>query len=311
MINKSSSTTSPIDRAPTGSIDSGMLLVALIWGANFVVVKSSFAQIPPLAFAALRYVLASLALALLLRWREGLSPLPPGSFRRIVWLGLIGNTGYQALFVIGLSMTTAANSSMLLSTTPALVALFGGLLGIEKINRRTASGIAMATSGIALVMLARGASFSMSTVLGDLITLASVLCWVTYVLGVRTLTGKISSLRLTALTMLAGTPGLLLLGGTQMMKLDWAAFSPTTWFGVFYASMLALVVSYLLYNRAVARIGSVRTSVHGCIIPVVAALIAWPVLGERPTLWQGAGAALIIGGVLLTRGKKETAKSAK
>lgn len=302
MVTKAEPVISKTLPVAPSSIDPGMIIVALIWGTNFVVVKSTFAQIPPLSFAALRYIIASLALVLLLRWREELRPLPPGSFWRIVWLGLVGNTGYQALFVTGLSMTTAANSSMLLSTTPALVALFGGLLKIERITQRTAGGIALATSGIVLVMLARGASFSTRTLVGDLITLGSVLCWVTYVLGIRAMTGKISSLRLTALTMLAGTPGLLLLGGPQLLGLDWGAFTPTTWFGVFYSSMLALVVSYLLYNRAVSRIGSVQTSIHGCIIPLVAALVAWPVLGERPTIWQGVGAALIIGGVLLTKG---------
>jgi drug/metabolite transporter (DMT)-like permease len=63
------------------------------------------------------------------------------------------------------------------------------------------------------------------------------------------------------------------------------------------------VVCYLLYNRNVRLLGGVKTTIYGCVIPVIAALIAWPVLGERPTLPQAIGAILIVAGVLITRRK--------
>lgn len=278
-----------------------MLIVVLIWGINFVVVKAAFSQIPPLAFTALRFLITSLTFALILVSRHELRRPPSGSVWRMIWLGFVGNTLYQALFAIGLSKTTAANSAMLLSTTPALLALVGGLLGIERITRRMMAGIALAMLGIVLVMAARGASFSTQTIAGDLITLASVFCWVSYVLGVRTVDGKVSSLQLTSLSMMAGTPGLLVLGLPQLMRVDWPSISAFAWFGLVYSALLSLVVAYLLYNRSVRRIGSVQTSVHGSGIPVIAALVAWPVLGERPTLLQAVGAVLIIAGVLATR----------
>ncbi len=278
-----------------------MLVVVLIWGINFVVVKAVFSQIPPLAFTALRFVVTSITFALLLFSRGELRKLPAGNVWRVIWLGVIGNTIYQTVFSIGLSMTTAANSAMLLSTTPALLALAGGLLGIERITRRMTGGIVLAMAGIVLVMTARGASFSLPTMTGDLMTLASVVCWVTYVLGVRTVDRRVSSLQLTALSMLAGTPGLVLLGLPQLMKLDWSSVGALAWLGLLYSSLFSLVLAYLLYNRSVRRIGSVQTSIHGSGIPVIAALVAWPVLGEVPTLLQGVGAALIIAGVLATR----------
>jgi drug/metabolite transporter (DMT)-like permease len=280
------------------AIDPGMLLVALIWGANFVIVKAAFAEIPPLAFAAVRFTIASIALALLLRWREGLGPWPAGQSWRLVGLGFVGHTLYQTLFVLGLARTTAANSAMLLSTTPALVALFGASLGIERVSRRAAGGIALAMLGIALVMTPRGAGFSMRTLSGDALTLASVVCWASYVLGVRKMGERFSALRLTTLSMLTGTPGLLLLGAPQ---LDFSTVGWRAWGGILYSAFFALVIGYLLYHRAVQRIGSVQTSIHGCIIPIIASLIAWAALGEQPTLRQGLGAALIISGVLLTR----------
>ncbi|MEP7270854.1 MAG: DMT family transporter [Acidobacteriota bacterium] len=300
---------------PPPSIDPGMLIVVLIWGINFVVVKSAFAEMPPLAFTALRFVITSATFALLLISRGQMKTLPEGTLWRVIWLGLVGNTLYQGLFALGLSMTTAANSSMLLTTTPALLALVGGLLGIEQVTRRMWVGIALATTGIALVMTARGASLSVSTLRGDLLTLASVLCWVAYALGVRTVSRQISSLQLTAMSMLAGTPGLVLLGAPGLLQVKWTEISVAAWLGLAYSALLSLVVAYLLYNRSIRRIGSVGTSIYGSAIPVITALLAWPILGERPTLLQGMGAALIIAGVLAARQREavtadETASAA-
>ena len=279
-----------------------MTLVVLIWGVNFAVVKTALTQIAPLPFTAIRFSVATLLLTLLLRWREGDCAFPQGSFWKLFWLGVIGNTAYQALFATGLALTTSSNASLILTTTPAITALIGGLMGIERITRRVIAGIALALGGIAVVIGTR-ASLSSQTLFGDLMVFISVFCWTGYVLGMRALGGRISSLRITTLTMVTGAPGLLLLGLPELLKTDWTRVGGATVFGIFYSSVLALVVCYLLYNRNVRLIGGVRTTIYSCVIPVIAALVAWPTLGEEPTLTQGAGTILIIAGVLVTRRK--------
>lgn len=280
-----------------------MTLVVLIWGCNFAVVKTALAQIAPLPFTAIRFVIATSLLALLLRWREGGCAFPREGFWKLFWLGIVGNTAYQALFASGLAYTTAANASLILTATPAATALIGGLIGVERITRHVVVGIALAMGGVAVVMVTRGATLSSQTLVGDLLVFASVFCWTAYVLGMRRLGNGISSLRATTLTMIAGTPGLVLLGLPGMLRTDWSRVSGVTAFGLIYSAALALVVCYLLYNRNVRLIGGVRTTIYGCAIPMIAAVVAWPMLGERPTATQGVGAILIIAGVLASRRK--------
>ncbi len=194
---------------------------------------------------------------------------------------------------------------MIMGTTPAMIALSSSLLGLEKLTRNVVLGIALAFAGIAAVMLARGASLSSQTLAGDLLTLAAVICWTAYVLGMRTLGSKLSSLSATTFTLLCGTPGLLLLGWPELRQVAWSQLPPKVWFGLLYSSLLALVVGYVLYNSNVRRIGGVRTAVYGCAIPLLATLIAWPVLGERPTWWHAVGGTLIVTGVWLARQKTD------
>jgi drug/metabolite transporter (DMT)-like permease len=281
--------------------DLTMLVVVLIWAGNYSAIKAALVEMDPYVFLAVRFLLATVLLVILLYWREGGLSFPGGSFWKLVWLGVIGNTSFQLFFVNGVARTTSANSSLMVTTTPLIIALAGRLAGIEKITRKTAIGLALALSGVAIVMLMRGASVSRESITGDLLVLGAVLSWAIYVLGLRTVIGKISSLRVTALTMVTGTPGLMIAAVPGLMHTDWRDVGIRSVISIFYSGCLALVMCYIIYNRSVRLIGGVRTSIYMCMIPVVAALIAWPVIGEKPTLMQALGAILISAGVLIAQ----------
>lgn len=291
----------PAARAGFSWTDLTMVAVVVIWGANFSITKIALQQIPPLAMAGLRFAMASALLWAVLRAVEGPQRLPPGAMRRLIWLGLVGNSFYQLCFLLGLSYTTAANASLIISTTPAMVAGAGALLGIERLRRSAAAGIALAIGGVALILAARGLSFGGDGLVGDLLLLGCAVSWTVYTLGVRSLGAGISPLTITTWTTITGTPGLLLIGLPSLLRTDWAAVGWAGWGGLTYSAVLGVVVGYLLWNNSVRVAGPNKTAIYGCAIPMVAALVAWSTLGEAPTWVQGAGAVMIITGVLLTR----------
>jgi drug/metabolite transporter (DMT)-like permease len=98
-----------------------------------------------------------------------------------------------------------------------------------------------------------------------------------------------------------GTAGLVLAGLPDALSTDFTRLSPLAWFAVAYAGFISLSVAYLLWYRGVQQIGSARTAVYSNMVPVVALFVAWVWLGERPTLLQAAGAAVILGGVSVAR----------
>jgi drug/metabolite transporter (DMT)-like permease len=293
----------PVSPAPTrpSSADAGMLLVTLIWGANFTVMKVGLSAMPPLAYTAVRFAVACLLLWAVLQWREGSVAVPRGMVWPLVGLGLLGNTAYQIAFTLALAMSTATNCALILSTMPAVVASLGHVTGIEPTTARMRWGIAIATVGVVLVVAARGVAFDATTLRGDLLAIAATLCWSAYTLGLRKLPGTMSPLAVTAHTTFTGTPGLVLAGVPGMLALDWGAVPVVAWGSIAYAAVLSLGVAYLIWNASVARVGSSRTAIYMCVTPVVAALVAWLVLEERLVPLQGGGAVLIVVGVLLTR----------
>ena len=279
-----------------------MLLVVLIWGVNFTVTKGAFARFPPLAFTGVRFALASLLLVPLVRRLEGPEPLPRGVLTRLIVLGVVGNTLYQLGFISGLDRTTASNSALILAAMPSIVALLAVALGFEPLRPKVLGGVLVATAGVVLVVAARGAGFGGTTMAGDLLTLGAVVCWAGYTLGLRVLPPEVSPLRVTMVTTVAGAPGLVLAGLPEMLGMDWSAVGWQGWAALGYATFLSLLVAYLIWNRSVKVVGPSRTVIYMCLTPLVAVATAAAFLGERPKPLQAVGAALNIGGVVLTRG---------
>lgn len=279
-----------------------MLLVCLIWGTNFSVTKLSLDDIPPLGFTGIRFLAGSLLLWGVLRAREGSSGAPEGTWGRLTWLGVLGNTVYQLAFVLALAMGTASNTALVISTIPMTVAVIGGLLGIERTTPRMRWGIALGTLGVVLVVAARGISFDAGSLRGDMLAMVAVVCWSVYTLGLRGLPAGMTPLRVTTLTTITGTPILVLAAIPDVLRTDWSGVSAAAWGGLAYATFLSLVVAYLIWNRSVQTVGGNRTAIYMCVTPLVAVIVAWLLLGERPVPLQGFGAVAIIAGVLLTRG---------
>jgi len=281
--------------------DLALVLVVVIWGTNLTVVKEALGSFPPLAFMALRFGLAAVAMAGVLHLREGWKPLPRATLLKLVGLGLVGNTLYQFFFIMGLAHTTAANSGMLAAGTPVLTALLGAALGVDRLRRPLAMGLVLAVPGMLLIVSARGPELDASTRLGDFLILGASVCWALYTVGIRSLGAELSALRITALTMLTGAPGVILLGLPAVAELKPGSIGPGAWFGVVYSALVPLVLAYIVWSRSVQAVGSSRTAIYNSGTPVVAATTAWLVRGEQPTGLQILGVALVISGVLLSR----------
>ncbi|MGZ3458951.1 MAG: DMT family transporter [Archangium sp.] len=303
MSTTSTAAASPASAAPRAFslADLSLLFVVVIWGTNYTVVKEALGSFPPLAFMALRFGLAAVAMAVVLHTREGWKPLPRAPLLKLVALGLVGNTAYQVCFVMGLARTTAANSGLLASGTPVVTALLGAALGVDRLRRPLAMGLALAVPGMLLIVSARGPELDASTHQGDLLILGASLCWALYTVGLRWLGNELSALRITALTMMTSAPGVVLIGLPSVMDLKLASIPPGAWLGVVYSALVPLVLAYVVWSRSVQAVGSSRTGIYNSGTPVVAATTAWLVRGEQPTGLQMLGAVLVISGVLVSR----------
>ncbi|HVZ49122.1 MAG TPA: DMT family transporter [Gemmatimonadaceae bacterium] len=281
--------------------EAGLVVMALIWGLNFAVLKFGTSQLAPIAYNAVRMTVGT---ALLLSLACALAPIPrPSDIRRLMLLGVLGHGVYQGFFIYGLAMTRAGTAALVVASSPALIAVVGHALGVEAITRRAVLGIALSFAGIAIVVLgsSQREADAAASVVGDLLILASVVAWAFYTTLLRDYTKRIEGLHIAAWTLLGGTIPIVMVATPALARTSFPAITPLTWAAILYSGAGAIGIAYLFWYRGVRVIGSTRTAMFSQLQPMIALVAAWPMLGERPTAWQIGGSAAVMGGLVLTR----------
>ena len=281
-------------------LDALLLLLVLIWGSNFSIVKSAIREVPPFAFNALR--IATACVVLLCASRLSGEAVPARrDWPALAALGAVGHCGYQLAFVSGLARTTVANSSLILGCMPiAVLALNALSRRREAVGGRQWLGVALAVAGVYLVA-GRGAGATPTTLTGDAMTLVALWCWAWYTTGSRALLVRYSPLQLSAYATLVGTLCYTPFGVPDLLELDWGAVSGRAWVALVVSGFLALSVAHIIWYTGVKRLGSARTSVYSNLVPVAAMAVGAVWLGEPLGAARIAGAVLVLAGLVLTR----------
>jgi drug/metabolite transporter (DMT)-like permease len=287
---------------PRASVTDLLLVaMALIWGVNASVMKFGVAQMPPLVFNAARLGLASIALVILAFGVRHAS-VSRRDIGILLGLGVLGTGLYQFFMIEGLARTRAGTTALILSSGPAFVALFGRLLGVERITQRGAVGIALSMAGIALVALSQPDAFTRRvTLLGNGLVLIGCICWSLFTVLIKPYANRLDGRLVTAITIVGGTLPLSLIALPAINSVAWSDLSGETWAAIAYSGLGSMVIAYLFWNRGVRQLGPTRTAMFGNLQPLFALVAARIMLGERPGAWQLVGAAAIIAGVVLTR----------
>lgn len=284
------------------TLTDGLLIgMALIWGVNASVMKLAVTEMPPLVFNAARLGLASIALVVLaLGVRE--THLTRRDVAMLLVLGVLGTGLYQFFMIEGLARTRAGTTALILSSGPAFVALFGRLLGVERITRRGMIGIGLSMLGIAFVALTQPEALTRrATLLGSALVLIGCICWSLFAVLIKPYANRLDGRVVTAITIVGGTLPLSLLALPGLDRTAWDELPLATWGAIVYAGLASMVIAYLFWNRGVRLLGPTRTAAFGNLQPIFALAAARVILGEKPGVWQLVGAAGIIAGVLLTR----------
>jgi drug/metabolite transporter (DMT)-like permease len=275
--------------------------MALIWGVNFVVVKYATQVFNPVAFTGLRVGTVALFLLIFAFARGGIT-LPRRDVIALLLLGALGNGLYQLFFVHGVARTRAGNAALIIASAPAFIALIARARGMERVRALTLVGIALSVVGVALVMIGSATSSTgEATLLGSVLVFFGVLCWSIYTIGLQPYTARVDIIQLSAVTMVGGAVPLLIASTPALLGTNWSAVGMGGWLALFYSSVISMGVAYFFWYRGLRVLGPTRTAVYANLQPIVALLVAWPLLNEVPTVFQAVGAATIIAGVFLTR----------
>ena len=280
-----------------------VLLVAnALWALNFTVVKFGLSQINPLAFPMLRWGLGGLAMAAILRWREGTLRVARSDILLLLATAVLGITLNQVLFVYSLTFTGASDVALLGAAGPLLTASLATLVGLEHLRRRHWVGALLGMTGVAMIGGGRvHASPGGSSLLGDGLALGATVCSSASVLMVSHLLQRYSAWRILTYEMLLGSAVLLPFALPALVSQDYARVTLSGWGCLAYTVVFAGVVTNLLYFTGIDRVGPSRTAMYSNLQALLGAALAVVLLHETLSLIELCGGLIVIGSILLSR----------
>jgi drug/metabolite transporter (DMT)-like permease len=280
-------------------IHAALLLVVVLWALNLTMTRYILTHgLDPLAYATLRYGLAAaifLAIVLVAERRLSIARRDLGLVA-IASLLIFLN---QLAFVYALDTTNASTIALVLGATPAFAALIGLSLGLERMSRRFWVASIVSFAGVGLVALGTGSGV-VGGLKGVLLGVATAATWAGYSVAVAPLMQRYSASRVSAVVISIAWVGIALVGAPQTARQNFGV-GWDVWLLLLLATLGPLVVTTLIWFRALGQIGPSRATLIANLQPFVAAFFALLLLSERMTLTQVAGGALIAGGILLAR----------
>lgn len=277
------------------------------WAANFIVVKASNQQIPPITFAFLRFGLAAVTLLVLLPWREGRLGLPRGDILPILGLGALGFGVYQALWATALQDIPAGDSALLIATTPVITALLAVVGRVDVLTRTKLLGSLVSFTGVAVIVSAGHGITLGNALIGDALTLVAALLWSIYTAFGASVLRRHSPLRTTAWAMVGGALVLAVPGTMQAIDVDWASVGGDAWAGLMFSAFLPAGIANVVVFSAIRLLGPTRISAYQFLVPFMAVLMGAAFLAEPVRFDQLLGGLIIVLGVAIARVDRITA----
>jgi len=288
-------------------VDALLLSAVLIWGLNFPLMKLMYRYFHPIAFNALRFLISSVTMLCILKARGDANPVKREDWRHIAWLGLLSNTLYPFIFVMGLYRTKAGNAALLMALTPIFAFLIAVAMRKERFSTSVLTGIALSFTGTAAIVIFGKAELSFDSWKGDLLMIAAAVCWAWQSVESTRLLPKYGPITLTVFAMVAGSAMLVPISIPWLARQDWHAVPWSGWLGLLYSALLSITYSYFVWAYGISAIGVAHTSVFNNVTPIVALFASWLLLSEKPFPAQFAGAVLVLVGVFMVRSRKPIA----
>ena len=272
-----------------------LILMSLIWGYNWVVMKQVIRYVDPFDFSAIRTLFAAVALFIVVLIAR--RPLRPVALRPLLLLGLLQTAAFTALIQWALVSGGAGKTAILVYTMPFwLIPLAWWLLG-ERV--RGVQWVATAVAAVGLVLILDPWSMT-GSVMGNVLAVGGGLTWALSTVVAKRMRRdhEFDLLSMTAWQMLFGSLALCVVA----LLVPSRPIDPTPYFfgALIYNAVFATALAWLLWLYVLQNLPAGVAGLSALGIPLIGALSGWIELGERPSVGEFSGMALICLALALT-----------
>lgn len=279
------------------------ITACVIWSGNFIVSRYAIQLAGPISLSFFRWSIATITiLPFAYKNFKNEKQLFKENFSYFFWMALVGVAIYNTMIYQAGHSTTAINMALYGSIIHPIVAtLLAAWLVQEKLNWKSIAGIILGIMGI-IVLLSKG---NLNTLLhlkfatGDLWMIGAGFCFGSYNVFVRKKPIGISNNSFLLVLFAIGTILLCPFAIYEMQYIQPAHFNKQLLMIVLYLGIGNSTIAYLLWNRAIQRLGSAKTALFGTLIPFLSSIEALFILQEQFNIFQIISGVIIISGIVI------------
>lgn len=284
-----------------------ILIAYVIWGAAPPIFKFALTDIPPFTLAFIRFFIGGLFfIPFIIHTKSKLN----GKYLMHIILGAIWGISINvAFFFLGLNLAPSINVHIIGSLGPLVLYILSLVILKEKPHPQIIKGMLICLLGVAFIVFApiikagidHDVSYSVSSyILGNVFFILSMLGAVFMIIHTKKLSGKVDVFTITSIQFFVGALSFLPFMLSELNTWSFAELTGISWVGILYGIFFSSVIAYFAHTYAISKISAQQIGVFSYIMPVVAVLVAIPLLGEFPDIFFVIGAVLIFVGVFVS-----------
>lgn len=284
----------------------GLVLVSVFWGGMIPLTVYQLERWDPYFLIAVRSLGAAPLLFLLMLWSDRNRPKPTLVPMSKVWLfGVVGNGGFAVLYTVGIQFSDPILAAIVIAAAPAIAAVTDRLFFGLPFNRLMIPGIVASVIGCTFASVDFEGGTGIAIGGGELLVLASTVCWAWYSTVAQRWCPDWSQFRITFATMAtSGTAACVLYAVLVLIGyVDFPPAAPQRWeesFSLGWYVVTVMVLGVVLWNNGVRAVGVVTASLYNNITPCISIVILVVMQGVVPTTQQMLGGALVLIGVVFS-----------
>lgn len=277
-----------------------LILANIIWGAASPIFKLSLTNIPPFTLAFIRFFFAGLIFLpfVIGKWQK----MNSKDFFEILLVGFFGITVNISFFFLGLPRTTSINAPIIASSGPVFLYLMSIFFLKEKPRKRIFWGMMASLLGVLVIIFSPvffdGKELAFGEIEGNIFFVVATLGSVLQTLVGKKVLQKINPIQVTCLSFFFGSLTFLPISTTELNNWSFDLLNINGWIGIIFGILFSSAIAYYLFLYGIAKIKGQEVGLFTYIDPIVAVVIAIPLLGEYPNIWFIIGSILVFGGIM-------------
>lgn len=284
-----------------------VIIANLIWGAASPIFKYALTDMPPFTLAFIRFFFAGLLfLPFLLKTMHKIK----GKYVFHVVLGGIWGVSINvAFFFQGLNLASSINAPIIGALGPLVLYVLSLVILKEKPHQQIMKGMLFAFVGVLIIVFAPlfrssvtdASEYTISSqIMGNVFFILAMLGAALHVIHTKKVANKVDPMTMTGIQFFVGAISFLPFMFSELQTWSFTSLTQSSWVGIIYGVFFSSAIGYFTHNYAIKKLPAQKVGIFSYMMPVVAVLVAIPLLGEYPDIFFIIGSLFVLFGIVIS-----------